>query len=347
LKRFLLLLGVVSAAIAIRPSLRAQEELEITDLDVGHWDCLQRTEGTPRDPDAAARNRMKNRPPIDLTKVAVTSTDIPTLLRRLAAFDSQTQGKGKSDLTPAQKQLLDSFQKEFVSLTGWLVLAYPGGPESTNCKDADFHDWHLEVFENFSDHPPRVGDPTPLICEITPRTERTLYRDRARLQSLAGFIRLSNRSYKPTGHKAQKVRITGYLMWDDDHNEAATDIGKTIRTIGADGYHHPWRSTAWEVHPALKIELADAPATTQGASPPPTPSTPTVVSMTTPVLAPSTSSTQQFVTVTQALKVKVPYGEMIFPIGLKLPVISHDAQTVTVKYMGGTQVLPISATDLH
>jgi hypothetical protein len=26
-------------------------------------------------------------------------------------------------------------------------------PETTNCGSANFHDWHLEVFENPSDHP--------------------------------------------------------------------------------------------------------------------------------------------------------------------------------------------------
>jgi len=29
------------------------------------------------------------------------------------------------------------------------------------------------------------------------------------------------------GHKAKKVRVTGYLLWDDDHNESA-DVGSTI-----------------------------------------------------------------------------------------------------------------------
>ena len=52
-----------------------------------------------------------------------------------------------------------------------------------------FHDWHLEIFVNPSDHAPQVGDPTPIICEITPRTERAIYRDGVRIQSLTGFFR--------------------------------------------------------------------------------------------------------------------------------------------------------------
>ena len=113
------------------------------------------------------------------------------------------------------------------------------------------------------------------------------------------------------------------------------------------GTHHPWRSTAWEIHPALKIELTDAPLPTQMATPPPAQPTLTVATAAVPIPPPSTPPPQQFVTITQALKIKIPYGETILPRGLKLPVLSHDAQTVTVKYMGGTQVLPIGATDLR
>jgi len=60
-------------------------------------------------------------------------------------------------------------------------------------------------------------------------------------------------SYQATGHEAQKVRITGYLLWDDKHNGSA-DAGSTIQWIGSNGFHHPWRSTAWEIHPIMKIE---------------------------------------------------------------------------------------------
>src|SRR5881296_1393777 len=58
----------------------------------------------------------------------------------------------------------------------WLVMAYAGPPETTNCGDETFHDCHLEIFEKPGDHAPQVGDPTPIICEITPRTEHIIYR---------------------------------------------------------------------------------------------------------------------------------------------------------------------------
>jgi hypothetical protein len=88
------------------------------------------------------------------------------------------------------------------------------------------------------------------------------------MQALAGFIRAPDFTIEPTGHAARKIRVTGYLLWDDEHNGSA-DVGTTIRTIGANQYHHPWRSTAWEIHPALKIEALDSAPTTSPLAPAP------------------------------------------------------------------------------
>lgn len=63
--------------------------------------------------------------------------------------------------------------------------------------------------------------------------------------------------------------------------------------------------------------------------------------------APAQPSTPQFVTLIQPVKIKIPYGETVLPRGLKLPVLSHDAQTVTVNYLDQPQVIPITATDLR
>ena len=43
-------------------------------------------------------------------------------------------------------------------------------------------------------------------------------------------------------------------MWDDQHTDPGKDVGPTIENGGCGEYFHPWRSTAWEVHPILKIE---------------------------------------------------------------------------------------------
>jgi hypothetical protein len=116
------------------------------------------------------------------------------LANKVREYDSHIQGRHRGDLTAAQREELDAGENQIVSLTRWLVLVYPGPPETTNCADEKFHDWRLEIFEKPSDHAPQVGDPTPIICEITPRTERLIYREGVRIQSLAGFFAYRTRA---------------------------------------------------------------------------------------------------------------------------------------------------------
>ncbi len=99
-----------------------------------------------------------------------------------------------------------------------------------------------------------TGCCTSIICEITPRTERLVYRSGMRIQNLAAFLRLPDNSVQPTsGGKAHKVRVTGFLMWDDEHG-GPNDVSTVVERFSPNGYHNPWRSTAWEIHPVLKVE---------------------------------------------------------------------------------------------
>ena len=339
---------------------RISEDRDLKELDLKAWLCLNRAEGSAKTPDGLERNRLKNRPAPDNLSVTSESMDTATFLKRFADFEAKTKGKRRKELTPAEKEELDPLEKQVVHFTGYLVAAYCGPPETTNCASVDFHDWHLELFEKPQDHPPQPGDPTPVICEITPRTQSAIYRDNIRIQELTAFFRRPDLTYESTGHKAQKIRVTGYFLWDDEHNGKA-DVGPTIRYIAANKYHQPWRSAAWEIHPVFKVELADAVTTSPATSTVPAPPSPTVPvaslspspeSMAIPsptpqptALAP-TATPQQFVTVIQSVKIKISYGETVLPRGTKLPVVSRDAQTVKVQYMGGSYVVPISSTDL-
>ena len=336
---------------------KLSEDRELKDIDISAWRCLNRPEGTAKTPDGAERNRLKNRSIIDGAGTKPKSMDTAEFLKFIGDCDRLTKGMRRKELESGQRVQLDPLEKQLVSLTGYLVLAYPGPPESTNCGDIDFHDWHLEVFEKPLDHPPGIGDPTPIICEITPRTQREIFRDNIRLQALAAYIRAPDFSHEPTGHPAKKVRITGYLLWDDDHNGSA-DVGTTVRRIGANKYHNPWRSTAWEIHPVTKIEPLEAvaappagPSVSPASSPDttaptesPAPGSPAAVS---PPATATPSPTPQLATLTQPVKIKIPYGETVLPRGTKLPVASRDAQTVTIQYMGGNYAIPVSSTDLH
>jgi hypothetical protein len=232
------------------------EETELRDLELTGWDCTNNPEGTAQSEDAKERNRIKNRWPVNLSLFPIDALDTAGFLKKVREYNARLGRQRRGEMTAAQKDELDRYENQIVALTGWLVFAYAGPPETTNCASPIFHDWHLEIFENPSNHAPQVGDPTPIICEITPRTERTIYRDNVRIQSLAEFFRLQDVSYHATGHKACKVRVTGYLLWDDDHNGSA-DVGSTIQYVSKNGFHHPWRSTAWEVHPIMKIEVIE------------------------------------------------------------------------------------------
>ena len=349
LRGFVGALALLSSALtfAARPGI--SEDRELKEIDLNAWDCRDKLEGTAKTPDGAERNRLKNRSIVDLSGMKPLSLETATFLQHVAAFDAQTKETRRKDLTPAQKQQLDALEKQIVSFTGYLVIAYSGPPESTNCGSADFHDWHLELFEQPQDHAPEIDDPTPIICEITPRTQSAIFRDKIRIQSLAAFIRAPDMSIEPTEHHARRVRLTGYLLWDDEHNGAA-DVGTTIRSVAANKFHQPWRSTAWEIHPVIKIEPLEVVSAPSTLNPAPAAPSPAVSNPSTkPSVAPSAPPPppEQYITTTAPVKIKILYGETVIPRGTRLRVVSHDAQNVTVSYLDGTYAIPISSTDFR
>ena len=324
---------------------------DLKELDLTGWNCLNRPEGSARTPDGMERNRLKNRLPVDLSGLRLEDLNVQTFLNATARFDALTKNKRRKDLVSAERALLDPLEKQIVRMTGYLVLAYCGPPETTNCASVDFHDWHLEVFEKPSDHPPQPGDPTSIICEITPRTQNQLYREGIRIQALTAFFRGPDLTYQATGHKAARIRVTGYRLWDDEHNGRA-DVGPTVRSVGANKYHNPWRLSAWEIHPVIQIEALDLvpgePAQSPGPTAAPRPSassTPSASPQISSSPVPSATPEKQFVTVVQPVSIRIPYGQTILPPGTKLRVVSHDTQTVTIEYMGGTYAIPIGSTD--
>ncbi|HSH37375.1 MAG TPA: hypothetical protein VK993_01205 [Chthoniobacterales bacterium] len=256
------LLLVLLAAGAVHAQQRISEDRDFLEIDLAAWDCLERPEGTAKTPDAVERNRQKNRPPVELSGLSIPELDTAGFLKHVSAFDAETKGKRRKDLTPPQREQLADLEKQMVALTAYLVLAYAGPPESTNCGNMDLHDWHLELFERPLDHSPTVGDPTPIIVETTPRTQNAIFHDGIRIQKLAAFFRRPDLESEPAAPRAQRIRVSGYLMWDDEHNGKA-DVGTTIEAIGKNKYHHPWRSTAWEMHPVIKIEPLDDGAASQ------------------------------------------------------------------------------------
>ncbi len=337
-----LLFTVCAGALPAHAQRRISEDRDLKELDLATWDCKDQPAGSAKTDDGVARNAGKNRTPASIAGLNVPKLDTAGFLRYVSAFDAQTKGKRRKDLTAAQLEQVKALEQQPVSLTAYLVVAYAGPPESTNCGNVDFHDWHLELFEKPLEHAPQVGDPTPIVCEITPRTQNSIFADGTRLQKLAGFFRTPDLQNEKLAQKPQRVRITGYLLWDDEHNGSA-DVGTTVQKFVANGYHQPWRSTAWEIHPVLKIELADgAPMSAAVSAPAPAAvatKPPSAAAALTPAPAP------QEVTIMQPVKIKVRYGETVLPRGLKLPLIGRDAQSATVTYMGQKVAIPLSSID--
>ena len=141
---------------------------ELHDLDLSSWDCLSKLEGISKTQDGKERNQQKNRTPIELTGVNIPSFDMAAFRARVAEYDRQIEKKHRREVSPTQKEQVIAWERQIVSITGWLVLAYQGVPETTNCRSKDFLDWHLKLSPESADHPAQAGDPTPVICEITP-----------------------------------------------------------------------------------------------------------------------------------------------------------------------------------
>ncbi|MGI8819752.1 MAG: hypothetical protein ACR2ID_02600 [Chthoniobacterales bacterium] len=340
-----------AAAVSGQAPRRISEDRELTELDLSAWDCKDQPGGSAKTDDGVERNTGKNRPAIPVTGLDATKLDTAGFLRLVSGFDGQTRHMRRKDLTAAQKEQLSAIEKQPVWLTAYMVIVYAGPPESTNCASVDLHDWHLELFEKPLEHAPQIGDPTPIICEITPRTQTSVFRDGTRLQKLAGFFRTPDLQNETLGQKPQRVRITGYPLWDDEHNGAA-DIGTTIQKFAANGFHQPWRSTAWEIHPVLKIERADGsamsaatPITMPAAATSPAAAPSVAPAASVPLATPA--PTPPDVTIMHPVKVKIRYGETVLPRGMKLPLVSRDAQSATVGYMGQKVSVPLTSTDLN
>jgi hypothetical protein len=94
-------------------------------------------------------------------------------------------------------------------------------PESCNCKDKRRRDYHVWLGQN-----PDDDRSASMIAEVSPRLLPSHPNWRLRILS-----RLSK--------DRAKVRVSGWLMWDQEHPD---QVGKT-------------RGTQWEIHPIHRIEV--------------------------------------------------------------------------------------------
>lgn len=120
-------------------------------------------------------------------------------------------------------QVIQPFEGIPVSVVGYLVKIKVEGAESTNCHfvNPEEVDWHIPLVEHFGD-----GEATAVVVETTPRIRKD-------------HPKWTPANLSPWVNSDSPVRISGWTLLDPEH---FAHIGK-------------FRSTLWEVHPIIKIEV--------------------------------------------------------------------------------------------
>ena len=115
-------------------------------------------------------------------------------------------------------------------IEGVVVRVHDAGPESANCFSSTRLDAHIEVALR-ADAPPNQR----VIVEVTPPMRAWATRQ-GRDWSTPALQR---------AFTGQRVRIEGWLLFDDEHDEESENTRP--------GHRDNWRATAWEVHPVTAI----------------------------------------------------------------------------------------------
>ena len=126
--------------------------------------------------------------------------------------------------------------KKGAVISGYVTDVKEGGSESVNChtKNPLYRDTHIELVVN-----PGDGEDKYVIVEVTPQWREVMQKD--------------GLDWTTTGLRKQLkgrwVRFTGWMFYDAEHANAATN---------SEGKAHIWRATVWEIHPITKIEVLPA-----------------------------------------------------------------------------------------
>jgi hypothetical protein len=111
-----------------------------------------------------------------------------------------------------------------VRTTGFLIASKEEGPESCNGNSPLYVDFHLWIADSAGKNKAQA-----LIAEATPYWKEQ-------------FPKWVINTFDSLAIKKVPVRISGWIMWDEDHPD---DLGK-------------FRGSLWEIHPMTKFEVYDA-----------------------------------------------------------------------------------------
>jgi hypothetical protein len=127
----------------------------------------------------------------------------------------------------SRQEVVDMGEGTPVMLTGFLLGAHSGSPETVNCKlsgEAN-NDYHINVVENDDDI-----QTASVVVEMTPKL-----RPGKANWTLPGLRTLPVASSKTHA----LVRVAGYLLFDSEH-------------VSGNGGE---RMTIWEIHPVMRVEV--------------------------------------------------------------------------------------------
>jgi hypothetical protein len=166
----------------------------------------------------AELNREKNRftKPLDVSDLTIEDIlHTPVLLLEQA-------GKHKrKNWSQNATEYAEEEEHRGVRVEGYLVHAKESGPESCNGYSDSLRDYHIWISQN-----PTNDKSDGMIVEITPRWK--VAHPNWRLHTIE---RLAD--------DHARVRVTGWLLWDEEHPE---EVGKS-------------RATQWEIHPVTDFEV--------------------------------------------------------------------------------------------
>ncbi|HEY7349472.1 MAG TPA: hypothetical protein VH599_14245 [Ktedonobacterales bacterium] len=157
-------------------------------------------------------NTFKNRTD-EGNYVSVSLADLLAL-----TWPQDTERVSHGNWSDSERAEIAKYEGAPVETTGYLLDYKHEGTESTNCHASDYRDYHMWLAVNASD-----SRAESIVIEITPRMQAQRPGWVDALKDLKG----------------QHVRISGWLLFDQEHPE---QLGKT-------------RKTLWEIHPIMHIDL--------------------------------------------------------------------------------------------
>jgi hypothetical protein len=118
------------------------------------------------------------------------------------------------------------------AVEGYVVSVQVGGVESSNCFSLTRRDVHIHMAR-------RADAPAveTVVVEVTPRAAES-----ARARGLDWSLSALGRDLV-----GRRCRFEGWLLFDREHADEALNT--------APGNPVDWRATAWELHPATRIEI--------------------------------------------------------------------------------------------